>query len=300
MSRLTIFSLRNIAAALAGATLLGFALVEVTGGFDKPNRESAEQAHADQEPPGFALSVTEEGATYNYRPAPAEEHEEPDWWGVTFEGWIALLTGVLAVGTGYLALYTARLWGSTKEAVDDARESGERELRAYLHVRDMEVSAVTMGNQRTAQYQVEIQNCGKTPGYRCCAHISWATFPTEPKDFSFFDVYGEQIGVSVFDVGPGQSTRMTERIPMERFRAIAAGTEYCLMWGWVEYSDVFPDSKRRRTEFAYRIRVEDHGTQFATWGSHYHHYNNSDAGCTYPAMTCEQRLAYWADAVSIV
>lgn len=278
--------------------LVSVALIAADQSYQQHVQTESDARPENRESDTFALQRQEDG-TYelHYQSAEKAEVEDRFAWR-TAEEWIAILTGALVIFTLTLGIFTAFLWTATKEAVEDARESGERELRAYMSVRDMEVRPVLIGNQRAIDYQIEIENCGKTPAYRCCAHISWAVFDAEPRNFGFYDVYTEDIGISVFDVGPGQNTKLTERLPSERFREIALQNKYCLMWGWVEYNDVFPKSPRRRTEFAYRIRVENRTDNFATWGSHYRRYNNSDQDCLFSAMSLEERLRYWTQTSS--
>jgi hypothetical protein len=57
----------------------------------------------------------------------------PEWWTVVFTGWLTIFT----LG---LAIYTARLWGATRRLVEGAEDTAERQLRAYVFVKEVSAS----------------------------------------------------------------------------------------------------------------------------------------------------------------
>jgi len=105
----------------------------------------------DQAP--FAVKVTQ---------APVFPMAEPpkDW-----SGWIiAGATVWLALVTTALAIFTFRLWRSTGDLVRGAAETAERELRAYVFVKDARIEGVTAGDSPVAT--VPLKNSGQTPAYK--------------------------------------------------------------------------------------------------------------------------------------
>jgi len=90
-------------------------------------------------------------------PVPRPTAEPPrDWSGKV----IAIATLLLAGVTAALAIFTYRLWKSTGALVEENAETAERELRAYVFVRE-----ACLGNTATEPVRAYIvfENSGKTP-----------------------------------------------------------------------------------------------------------------------------------------
>ena len=60
---------------------------------------------------------------------------------------VAIFTGLLVVVTAWLAVYTYRLWGATDRLVTDAKDTSQRQLRAYVSVKEAKISEL-ISNKR--------------------------------------------------------------------------------------------------------------------------------------------------------
>lgn len=65
-----------------------------------------------------------------------------------------------------------------------------------------------------------------------------------------------------------------------------------MLWGWVEYDDIFPTSDRHRTEFSYLIIIgPKDGGGVTTGHMETDSYNGADDGCTDEPKSYEDRMA---------
>ena len=109
------------------------------------------------EPPASGSVTGEPDAA----PAPLEAAgrgwEEPVWW-LAIPAWLLVL-----IGLG-LALYTARLWKATRAALEDARDTTRKELRAYVALDEMFFSEPT--DSGNGVQKLRLRNYGQTPAAR--------------------------------------------------------------------------------------------------------------------------------------
>src|SRR5882724_10012836 len=77
---------------------------------------------------------------------------------------VAVAILALALVTGSQALYTAKLWKSTRRLADSGQATAHRQLRAYLAVSDIVYEPPTEG--QAPRVTVTIQNFGATPAYK--------------------------------------------------------------------------------------------------------------------------------------
>ena len=84
--------------------------------------------------------------------------KEAGWFGIPFDGWVAIWTFFLFAATAGLFVFTGLLWRSTSVLVGDEQVYTKRELRAYVNVRK---GAVVMGD-----VLLTVKNFGKTPAYK--------------------------------------------------------------------------------------------------------------------------------------
>ncbi len=77
---------------------------------------------------------------------------------------VAVAILALALVTGSQALYTAKLWKSTRRLADSGQATAQRQLRAYVAVSDI-VYEPAMEHQ-APQVTVIIRNFGATPAYK--------------------------------------------------------------------------------------------------------------------------------------
>ena len=84
--------------------------------------------------------------------------------------------GTMALGafTLCLAIFTAYLWGATKDLVVDAKKTGEKQLRAYLNVASVELVSEKEGAYKR-QIKITLKNFGQTPAKRIVYWIDCCT-----------------------------------------------------------------------------------------------------------------------------
>jgi hypothetical protein len=73
------------------------------------------------------------------------------------------------------------------------------------------------------------------------------------------------------------------------------------VYGWIEYDDSIPKSRRHRTEFCVEIVasifMNSAGEERRRFNFHRHHrFNGADDDCEHPIMSFEERLAEFRDA----
>jgi hypothetical protein len=130
-----------------------------------PSTKSAEAArlfkhatcHCDVSDPG--------GATQS--PTKGDVHDiQPDHSGSA----VAAAILALALVTGSQALYTAKLWKSTRRLADSGQASAHRQLRAYVAVSGIVYEPPVEG--QAPRVTVTIQNFGTTPAYKLAIAVA--------------------------------------------------------------------------------------------------------------------------------
>jgi hypothetical protein len=199
---------------------------------------------------------------------------------------IALFTLVLAIYTAKVFYATRGLWTATKRLVTGAEDTAERQLRAYISARDVTVQILrhpsTMGAIgpvpgpiHTYSASVVLVNSGNTPARHmvmCAGHQIF--YDTIPDNFDFHD---PSIIVNTY-LGPRcEMFTGPHVIPANA----VAGAGDVLIWGWVEYNDVFKGTPRRRTEFCFRAGMNTiHGIAEGLSGfTFYGNFNAADDDC---------------------
>ena len=82
---------------------------------------------------------------------------------------VAMAILALALVTGSQALYTAKLWKSTRRLADSGQATAHRQLRAYVAVSDVVYEPPIEG--QAPRVIVTIQNFGATPAYKLAIAI---------------------------------------------------------------------------------------------------------------------------------
>jgi hypothetical protein len=94
-------------------------------------------------------------------PLTVDPHDRlPDHSGST----VAVAILALALATGSQALYTAKLWKSTRRLADSGQATAHRQLRAYVAVSDIVYEPPIEG--QAPRVTVIIKNFGATPAYK--------------------------------------------------------------------------------------------------------------------------------------
>ena len=151
---------------------------------------------------------------------------------------VTILVAALAVGAAF-------------KANRIARESAERQLRAYVTVEAIQTHP---GNDPMS-YQLEWKNTGQTPAIDVSTYTNWESRTDAlPDNFP----YPKGSTNDAAALGPGQHVHAWPIfIPGETIERVRRGILRLYVWGAAEYNDVFKDTSRRRTEFCYEIVFDD-------------------------------------------
>lgn len=175
---------------------------------------------------------------------------------------LAFFTLLLVVATSWLAAVTHRLWSSTAALVKGAEDTAERELRAYLWMRAIELHDLAPGTLPSVTCQ--LGNSGKTPAYdtevlASCLVYAYPLPPNTP----FPSVGSTAVGTSMvvfpgdepFSVTAAFSTKLPG-LNEEQVRAILKGdTMRLYVFGLAKYRDAF--DKLRETRFCSSVDASD-------------------------------------------
>jgi len=194
---------------------------------------------------------------------------------------IAAIIGMVAslIGVG-LVLITFR---ATRHANDIAKDTAKQQLRAYVGIQEILADlSQTYNNWRLSVVWV---NAGQTPAYNVISGFHWKVgTAVELNEFDFPD---QNRLAGVTSIAPGQtlvsSTR--ETLSLDRAREILKNRVHAVCWGWIEYSDTYPDSPRRRTECAFTIGIRNisHVPQVEIGFLSHNKHNGMDDNCMHPA-----------------
>ncbi len=217
----------------------------------------------------------------------------------TVWGWLtstpeAAAAVILCFITAALAIVTYALYWTTSRLATDAEKTGtkqlelagdtaERQLRAYVATGRLKIEAIRQSDGKTGYLcHVRWRNKAFTPARNVamCINRSEAGEKHGPK-FYLIDGERDPRVQSVAVIGPNRGLESTVGISSETAFLIPAledGHPFYI-WGWIEYDDVFaPKTPRRRTEFCFRIRGQEHGLPGLRFTNH-SAYNAMDEDC---------------------
>jgi len=88
---------------------------------------------------------------------------------------VALGTAFVAIFTIILGMFTVSLAGSTQELVREARQTGERQLRAYISITPKDtINWAVQSPTHKVGVHMHVKNHGKTPGFGILYNFSMA------------------------------------------------------------------------------------------------------------------------------
>lgn len=235
----------------------------------------------------FAASFS----TLQYRPYSAgnvaasntkvQEDKQETFWEVVSNDPTAFFTGALVVVGGVQAVLflwqldlIRRSLADTQEAAGAAKlsaeianktlrlskETAERQLRAYVSIKELGKNAVSDNNTKTIigwSFHIVWQNTGATPTRDMLTHTSIRFEESGiPEGYRFPDMWiirKEQVYPPV-TLSPNST--FAEDIGMfsiDQLREVINGKKTLYFYGWADYNDVFSDSERHRTEFCAQV-----------------------------------------------
>ncbi|MCE7886240.1 MAG: hypothetical protein DYH13_01880 [Alphaproteobacteria bacterium PRO2] len=156
--------------------------------------------------------------------------------GLGAEDWIALFTVVLAIATILLAVFTAKLWSSTKQLVEGADKTAQRQLRAYVCVSGANILPTQTPD--VFYIRIQIKNVGMTPAYKFVGHLNAeiCNFPGVPNlNLPIPPLESKST------VGADQTMdiNLFYRISAADWQAIQARTKAIYAYGRLDYEDIF-------------------------------------------------------------
>jgi hypothetical protein len=145
-----------------------------------------------------------------------------------------------------------------------AQETTQRELRAYVFVKELILAVDKMpsrvspytaafveGASNTYRIRAELENSGNTPAGRVTYCINSESSESElTADFDFPD--SKDLETTV--IGP-RAVAHTQTVSFPAIEITMASRDgwHLYIWGWIEYSDIFPDTPRHRTEYCFEV-----------------------------------------------
>jgi hypothetical protein len=182
-------------------------------------------------------------------------------------GWmlVAAVVETLVTGAGVVLVWrtlrhvrdtateTKNTATAAKDTLDHAKIAAQQQLRAYVTFEKIEIN---WASDSTGTVQAFWTNTGHTPTQRGIARVALRIETTElPGDFNYPDVDSEPASSISLGGGQTQSAFTLSRIKLSDIERIEPGIYFINAWGWIEYNDVFENTKRHRTEFATALHV---------------------------------------------
>lgn len=314
---------RRLYGPIGGAALLVFALIGLGLAIGyryqhADNRDQAAEDSANAGPKKFIAEcapVPKPGAPpcvmYAEEPEGADEYAKQDlkaqqdmaeW---AFAMFWASMAGVAITFVG--VLYVAATLNETRNATAAAQtaanaahdanagfqSASRRELRAYVSHADMVCDPVPMQDEggRITGYNVGIlwKNNGTTPGRRVRVKTNVATLRDQlPPNFEFEDHTPTTTESPSLAIGPQCERKAAGFVPISNLIAVWRKAERLYVWGWVEYSDVFEDAPRHRTEACFELVIlsnPDTPSGFRLDAPHWKVFNGADEDCLHQPKT---------------
>jgi hypothetical protein len=148
---------------------------------------------------------------------------------------VAVAIFALALVTGSQALYTARLWRSTRKLAENGEASSRRQLRAYIAVSDIAFEPAVRG--QAPRVTLTIKNYGCTPAYKLAIAVDTQMASNE-QQLSVATSISRTLG----QLPPSVDfaiTRSATLAPGATSTHIPASTHSVFVHGCIEYVDTF-------------------------------------------------------------
>jgi hypothetical protein len=172
--------------------------------------------------------------------------------------WMVIFTGILAIVTTALAVYTALLFGATKRMVRGAEDASKKQLGAFVYCKSVKPIAVWKAKNDVEAWKFNpvIENSGSTRTKGLITGSNYKVTPGLDPGFDFPD-RKDDVYPTVL-VGPHATIEIDgPTITVDQLSSTVKpiGNNKVFMWGWIEYGDVFDGNERQRTEFCFEIIV---------------------------------------------
>jgi hypothetical protein len=232
-----------------------------------------------------------------------EDKSEQDRKLADYTAYLFYATGFLGLSTAGLAIVAYCQMREARGSIDAAKraaDTAERALtvveRAFCSISNISNYTISIrGELSFFSVRLHVANSGRTAAINYAAFTNVVAIGMIPDDFRFPDARNQTEGFSV--VSPRSETYLPAIIPIQDAIAAYERRKRILVYGWIEYDDVFENSPRHRIEFCLELEFTiDPRTfpQFETGQPRipvfnikpYGGYNNYDDGCLYkPGQT---------------
>lgn len=230
-------------------------------------------------------------------------------WGIFITAGIAVITMVIfacqlhemekvygpIAGQATAAKEAAQAANKSAEIAERALIAGQR---AFVSISEFtQTAGMNIKTDKITNWQLAVTwiNAGDTPTRNLRHHVNMRAFDgTIPNDWEFPDQWEGQIppperkwiGYVINAKMPFHGGGVA--FPVETMEAVIAGKKHLYAWGWAEYNDVFPNTKKHIVRFATEILVAGDPRDKDRMSFRYstlHRYNCSDEECnsTYPS-----------------
>lgn len=170
---------------------------------------------------------------------------------------------ILATFTIILAVSTILLWFATRDLVREAQETGRRQLRAYVGIRQSDFIRIAAGEK--SEFQIVVKNFGQTPAYDLETwtdiqvdteerNLVWRFRTVEQGSNWRFRWYNS--GKKVLDPGADYSILSADENVLEQsaFEEIKSKRKKIFVFGKIRYRDSF--RRKHITTFSFYNRPE--------------------------------------------
>jgi hypothetical protein len=265
-----------------------------------------------------AYAPTEMEKQQCYEAAQKSSHKSEECktlWERTTSDPVAFFTFWLVISTIGLGISTVMLWLAGEKQFRHARRTSivqSRDMqdsievarraaiatenaftlteRAFVFVRDarIEIHKDPMSRQIVAfAGKIVWENSGDTPTKNLRIHTNLRLFSTLlPGNFDFPDVNPTRASMLI---GPkAAASTMPLVILAHQLKDVRDGIAHLYMYGWAEYNDIFPGTKRHRTEFCHKWLISGDITATESFGAQFiwhDRYNGADDDCIKPLQT---------------
>jgi hypothetical protein len=193
---------------------------------------------------------------------------------------VAVTIGLVYV-TARLVSFTKRLWNATNTLAGDAKASAERQLRAYVSMKEITAHRVkdADGNILIWRFSLPWENSGGTPTRNLVFSTNWCTRQDVlPGNFGY--PYPPDGNKAL--IGP-KAIICSEPfdIAHEEMNKVIGKKAHIYIWGQARYNDVFEKTPMRVTRFCFEVVFLTTPGAPGSYFSCRHHgdYNCADEEC---------------------
>jgi hypothetical protein len=166
--------------------------------------------------------------------------------------------GFLGVKVGEWLLFAATmgLWWATWQLVRGAKDTAERQLRAYISCKSVSASNLEVG--RNGVFLVKFRNGGQTPAYAVNAHVRLMSraIPILSTMFALDPTTGDQKSMAILGPGDESTVETIVEIPIlpSHLDSLVKGQVQFFVFGRLDYCDAY--GRQRTTRFRLQLVPE--------------------------------------------